>query len=30
MQALTLKEQVFCSNAYKQALIIENEKSESS
>jgi len=30
MQALTLKEQVFCSNAYKQALTTENEKSESS
>jgi hypothetical protein len=30
MQAFTLKEQMFCSNAYKQALITENEKSESS
>ncbi len=30
MQALTFKEQVFCSNAYKQALSTENEKSESS
>jgi hypothetical protein len=30
MQALTLKEQVFCSNTYKQTLFSENEKSESS
>jgi hypothetical protein len=29
MQALMLKEQVFQSNAYKQALTIENEKNES-
>ncbi len=29
VQTLTLKEQVFCSNAYKQTLTIENEKSES-
>jgi hypothetical protein len=28
VQTLTLKEQVFCSNGYKQALTIENEKSE--
>jgi hypothetical protein len=30
MQALTLKEQVFFSNAYKQTLTTNNEKSESS
>jgi hypothetical protein len=30
MQMLTLKEQVFFSNAYKQALTTKNEKSESS
>ncbi len=30
MQALTFKEQVFCSNAYKQALTTENEKTKSS
>jgi hypothetical protein len=30
MQALMLQEQVFYSNAYKLALIAENEKSESS
>jgi hypothetical protein len=30
MEAFTFKEQVFCSNAYKQALATENEKTESS
>ncbi len=30
MHALMLKEHVFQSNAYKQALTIENEKNESS
>jgi len=30
VQAFMLKEKRFCSNAYKQALTIENEKNESS
>jgi hypothetical protein len=30
MQAFMFKEQVFCSNAYNQALTTKNEKSESS
>jgi hypothetical protein len=30
VETLTLKEQVFCSNAYKQAFTIENEKSMNS